>query len=249
MSNNQNTDRFFIPHVGERYQDGIHGKKLLVLGASFYCKETICPHYEKCTGTGEHRIWSTRDFDCDCNGRINYRISQMPSTELDYDGARSYRRFVELMCDFKDGKGSGSTLTAARFDSFWETCAFTNYIQRMIGGRTTTKKKDIREKEDMNAFLTTLDELMPDIVIVWGCVIDKVLKKYHPEDNVILNDYDKSDDYLFRWTYKGKRITFLCLYHPSSSRFYSEEQWEIALKYLELIFLSEEPKESIAMVK
>lgn len=28
--------RFFKPFVGDRYQEGINGKKILVVGASFY---------------------------------------------------------------------------------------------------------------------------------------------------------------------------------------------------------------------
>lgn len=237
MSEIKKTDRFFIPYKGEKYHDGAaYGKTLLALGASFYCKDRSCPNYERCTGTGPDKIWSTRDFDNNCNGRINYHISHMPSTELDYYGARAYRRFTELMCDFLNGAGSSSSMTEQWFDSFWETCAFTNFIQRMIGGRTTTKKNDIREPEDINSFITTLDELMPDIVIVWGCVIDKVLKNYHPEDCTILNDYKKGDEYLFHWTYKGKQITFLCLYHPSSSQFYTDQEWSTALRYLEEAF-------------
>ena len=40
---------FFKPYVGTFYNEGIHGKKVLVLGASFYCCKTECPYYKNCT--------------------------------------------------------------------------------------------------------------------------------------------------------------------------------------------------------
>ena len=41
--------RFFNPYVGENYARGIKGKKVLVLGASFYCSHVDCEFYKQCT--------------------------------------------------------------------------------------------------------------------------------------------------------------------------------------------------------
>ena len=41
--------RFFEPHIGSKYQVGIKGKKILVIGASFYCKTKECQYYNLCT--------------------------------------------------------------------------------------------------------------------------------------------------------------------------------------------------------
>ena len=35
-------NRFFIPFVGANYSKGIHGKRVLVVGASFYCDQQAC---------------------------------------------------------------------------------------------------------------------------------------------------------------------------------------------------------------
>lgn len=40
---------FFKPYVGPLYGKGIKGKKILVLGASFYCDKTDCEFFHKCT--------------------------------------------------------------------------------------------------------------------------------------------------------------------------------------------------------
>ena len=40
---------FFEPYVGNHYKEGIRGKKILVLGASFYCNRVECPFFASCT--------------------------------------------------------------------------------------------------------------------------------------------------------------------------------------------------------
>lgn len=41
---------FFEPFVGENYLEGIRGKKILVVGASFYCNESSrCQFFKDCT--------------------------------------------------------------------------------------------------------------------------------------------------------------------------------------------------------
>lgn len=40
---------FFNPFVGSNYHKGISGKRILVLGASFYCPKTEYPFFISCT--------------------------------------------------------------------------------------------------------------------------------------------------------------------------------------------------------
>lgn len=42
---------FFNPFVGSNYHKGIRGKRILVLGASFYCPKTECSFFSRCTNT------------------------------------------------------------------------------------------------------------------------------------------------------------------------------------------------------
>ena len=37
MNSTEFKSRFFTPYVGTKYEDGINGKKLLIIGASFNC--------------------------------------------------------------------------------------------------------------------------------------------------------------------------------------------------------------------
>ena len=49
MTNEVKKYRFFNPWVPPKYRKGINGKKILVLGASYYCYKITCPHFQDCT--------------------------------------------------------------------------------------------------------------------------------------------------------------------------------------------------------
>ena len=57
----------------------------------------------------------------------------------------------------------------------WSHLAFTNYVQFFLPSDgdsfRTTKASDLSER-DFDAFIEVVKELSPDIVIVWGCVIN-----------------------------------------------------------------------------
>ena len=44
---------FFKPFKGDKYEIGINGKKVLVVGASFYCNKTDCPFFADCTNVAK----------------------------------------------------------------------------------------------------------------------------------------------------------------------------------------------------
>lgn len=61
--------------------------------------------------------------------------------------------------------------------------AFTNYVQFFLPAKNRyreTRKSDLSER-DYVAFVETLVELKPDIVIVWGCVINNRIKQDNPD--------------------------------------------------------------------
>lgn len=43
--------KFFYPFIGKDYNQGINGKRVLILGASFYCPKVDCKYYKDCTDT------------------------------------------------------------------------------------------------------------------------------------------------------------------------------------------------------
>lgn len=63
--------RFFNPYVGSNYKAGVNGKRVLIVGASFYCTgkywnedvECACGHFDKCTAV-ERKDSSRFDRRC-----------------------------------------------------------------------------------------------------------------------------------------------------------------------------------------
>ena len=169
------TKHFFEPFVGDNYSEGINGKRVLVLGASFYCnqdgvsvdKETgevkeKCPFYDDCAINQ-----NTEKYDGKCPYNHNSPLRKLPQTELDENGAESYKRFWLLLYHYFQQP-------ELSFDDIWGKMAFTNYVQHEIGGRWNTLASDCRA-EYLKMFEDTLLTMkeQPDVVIVWGCIVDK----------------------------------------------------------------------------
>ena len=83
-------------------------------------------------------------------------------------------------------------------------------------------------------FVSVLEELekgkgLPDIIIVWGCVVDKPLKKYAipGHSNCKIEIDEEKEGYIFKWkNFNGKDIIFINIYHPSYWQFYTDAEWE-----------------------
>ena len=229
---------FLNPYIGAKYKEGINGKRVLVLGASFYCSldgnkgRKKCKYYEDCA-INQNSIKYNEKCPYN-NGRL---LSDSAEGEIDENGAKSYTCFYQFM------RWVRSKSTTESFDDFWDKVAFTNYVQHMIGGRTTTSPSDLRE-EYFEMFVSLLDELekgnkLPDVVIVWGCVIDKPLKNHkipgHPNCRIEIDD-DK-EGYIFKWkNFNEKDILFINIYHPSSGQFYTDAEWDNMYPYFKDIF-------------
>lgn len=222
----------FKPYKGEHYEKGLlNGKKVMVLGASFYCREEECKFYEACTSPYPRR---TEEFDKSC--LAEYHISERPQFEVSEDGARSYNRFYTFMARYLEERG---VVGISDFETFWEHVTFTNYIQYMIGGRTRTSSNDLSD-DDLIAFCDAIDEFEPDIVIIWGCVINKPIKYKDSDegDPDFNNDFDESEHRhdLFHWQFHGRKITFINCYHPSAGIFFGKDEEEKMKKCLDEAF-------------
>lgn len=205
---------FFEPFVGEHYAEGINGKKILVLGASFYCNRVNCPFFAQCTSV-ENK--NSEPFDQRCPEYIpdgkqlhlepSYCVEEAPAT---------YVHFADYM---------GKHLGTDDYDTIWSHMAFTNYVQFMLPAEPdkfrTTQSSDLSER-DFNAFIEVLQLLQPDIVIVWGNVINSRLK----ERNEYLTDpreLHETEWYVCHLQVPGikHQIALINPYHPSSSAWYS----------------------------
>lgn len=217
--------RFFNPFVGKDYYEGIRGKKVLVVGASFYCPEANCPYHGLCTDA-KKKDSSAFDMKCPkyvCQGGI---LSMEPSYSIE-EGNSTYTNFSNVL---------GMVIGEQDYMSIWNKVAFTNYVQFFLSGTgeeyRPTMKSDLSER-DFDSFIETVKELQPDVVIVWGCVINSKIKNTN-EYVFDKDDLPKSAHYLCHMRLPGisKDIAIVNSYHPSLSQWHSgKEQF---MKYLDI---------------
>lgn len=207
------TKRFFTPFVGRNYKKGINGKKVLVIGASFYCNNAECKFFTLCTSV-ERKDSSAYDTICPIYTKDNKKLHLEPEYCIE-DHVSTYQKFATSM---KEYIGSND------YDEIWSYMAFTNYVQFFLPapkGYRGTRKSDLSER-DYDAFVETLAELKPDIVIVWGCVINNRIKQDNPDmrKNGML---ERTNWYVCQIVPKGHSspVTIINPYHPSMSAWYT----------------------------
>ncbi len=223
-------ERFFKPFIGHNYGRGINGKKVLVLGASFRCNygpesdKESCPFFEDCTSTGEeNRGSSAYDYRCPFPYWESLPLSESPTYSL-LDGYRAFKNFASgLVRELGPGVFSIADVDddTFRYWKVWSTVAFTNYIQNFVpAGSDTFGQTNGLSPRDFNSFNDTLKELNPDVVIIWGKILNSILisnYRHLPDDRRC--ELTKSGDNICRiklpniWNVE-KEITFLNCCNP-----------------------------------
>ena len=200
------TNVFFQPYVGEDYQMGYSGKKLLILGESHYCHKiedatTLCGKEEECQQLPECRN--------DTNKVINSFLDYKRGVGQGANWMRTYTRFTNI---FLGGQASKEELL-----DFWECIMFYNYVQAATEGpRISPTEQDFEQSQ--TAFFEVLEEYKPDLIIVWGARLEGKL----PQKNKTLSDFEIFDTpghIIHYYEVAGKKIPAYAIYHPSSSSF------------------------------
>lgn len=215
--------RFFKPFVGEKYNEGINGKKILVLGASFYCDKNgqkgkrNCPFFAECTDPNRK---DSSKFDTTCPEYVGkgLKLSDEPSNS----SGRAYDNFANFIKQFTNE------------EDVWSRLAFTNYLQ--FFSPTVETKKEYLSQRDFDAFNETLRDLQPDVVISWGTVF---LERIREGNNYVV-DKDKlpeTDYYVCHM--KGvpgvaKDVALVSCFHPSSGKHWANDK-DVFAKHLRLV--------------
>ena len=208
---------FFEPYVGNHYKEGIHGKKILVLGASFYCNCVKCPFFASCTSV---ILKDSSEFDSKCPEykSAGKQLHLEPCYCVE-DAPTTYQRFAAYM---------GKHLGTEDYDTVWEYLAFTNYVQFFLpatnGSFRETMWSDLSER-DFAAFTEVVQQLQPDIVVVWGNVINSALKERNPY-LVDMKELQETEYYVCHLDVPGVNhpVAVINPYHPSSGAWYSDQE-------------------------
>lgn len=208
-------NNFFKPYVGPLYDKGVKGKKIFVLGASFYCDKTDCEFFHKCTDR-RRKDSSEYDLICPAYAGTGTALHEEPESCVT-DQPRAYRLF-------SDNVAYALGITP---EELWDRVAFTNYIQFFLpaeDGYAETLTSDL-SKRDFEAFMDVVQELKPDVVIVWGCVVNSPLKENNPY-LVSRSELEETDYYVCHLNVPGvdHEITVVNPYHPSLSAWFSERE-------------------------
>lgn len=211
---------FFHPYIG----GGFNSKKLFVVGASFNCDKSDCPFYTECTSVKSKDSSKFRNLCPYTNGKP---LSEEPSLELSSD-CIPHRTFAETVITALDLKMS--------VDSFLDCIIFTNYIQFILpeedkysAGKTTVR--------DLHSFKQNVEEINPDMIIMWGSTISKDIKN----ESVDTEELALSRNYYFHIQIGERIFPVLNTAHPSDPyRWNTKENIDAIIKYLTPFFNTNE---------
>lgn len=195
---------FFKPWVGKNYQNGgIFKKKILVLGESHYCGN------ENCNGK-----CGFRDFpDGGCEDFTYDRV-------MDYLNG-STGRWTNTFKKFERSLVNKPT-TAEESREIWESVSYFNFLQvAMTETRTAGSYEDYMEGQ--KAFLEVIEDLQPDLIIVWGIRLYGHLpnERWIQGEPLVVDNYSVKNGYY--QLKQGKKSRVIAVYHPSTG--YSWDWW------------------------
>jgi len=234
---------FFKPFIGSSYEQGICGKKVLVLGASFYCNKDgknerpKCEFFEECTNPD---IKDSSKFNVSCPFNVNIegtpKLRDEPTNSV-WSYMRAYQNFAKVLLPYIKDKEKQNDW--CDYDIVWDRIAFTNYVQFFLP--TVNTYQCYLSQRDFEAFCECLQELKPDIVIAWGVAItEEIRSKNQFVSQMELDKLPESDYYV--WHMKlpevNHDITIINCYHPSSKKWNENEEKEVFLKHLNKVFMS-----------
>ena len=203
----------FCPYIGKHYSEA--NKKLLIVGASHYC--------------------AADDFDSDftINCMKKYLNYKQGVAESPGGYTRTYTRFANVAI--------GRKLSSQEVVAFYQKIAYYNYLQDPEGDTAKDKHPDkFNEEKHLCLFKKVLNELKPDIAVIWGEKVWQTLPKslYQDWGRKQLSDNGLSNERHGRlWEYcmEYGPVIFCAVYHPCSL-YFNYERFSPLLKRLNLQF-------------
>lgn len=197
----------FEPWKGKNYlTSGLNGKKILAIGESFYCSEEEA---DKFASTLTEKV--VNDYLAIRNGEFRENKGEWTNTYLKFE-----RSLV------------GEETTPERSREIWNSIAFYNYLQiPMSGARESGSPIDYKNAE--KAFFEVINELQPDLIIVWG--VGKLFNNM-PEDRwtwgkrLDVDGWDINNGYY--QLDNEKQVRCIAVYHPSTG--YQWDWWYKVIK-------------------
>lgn len=186
---------FFSPRIGKGYaRGGIFGKKILALGESHYCGSGCAD----CGECGKHP---------ECSDFTTNVVNWCLDSSVEREGwMNTYLKFERSLV--------GKETTPLESRKIWDSIAFYNFLQVAMGGaREAGTNQQYRAAAE--PFMQVLEELQPDVLIVWGVRLWNNLPNRNWADGskVAVDGYEVQNGYYTLPS--GKKVKVVCVYHPS----------------------------------
>lgn len=117
--------------------------------------------------------------------------------------------------------------------SVWNRLAFVNYIQ-YFSPSIKTPNQTKRNIRNFDAFLETINELSPDIAVVWGTKVITHFRKKYIRNKVQILDVQKNN-YFWKLEFMTHKLVILNSYHPSDVFGHWSTQAELFVKEFKFV--------------
>ncbi len=183
-------DYFFEPWIGDHYEEGFKGVKILVVGLCHFCTEQ-CEFRKQCSSPAG--IWG-HDTNCPYYAKFDdqdyYRLRNSNLIEITsfVDGDApypTYKLFTYYMLN------CAGDLASEKKRKLWDHLAFTNFLQFFHDDRDALPSDPALYEEAYPAFREIMEKASPEVVCVWNDAIKECLKA-HKDELVYLGKADLS---------------------------------------------------------
>ena len=190
----------FIPWIGKQYfNGGIFGKKILVLGDSHYCQDNDC---KTCGVLGSNPIEMG-----DCRKLTCNTVKSFLDKNAEFEKWKNtFKRFSGVMA-------GGHKTTDEEDHQIWNSISFYNFVQTAIQLGPRSPYSEEAYKKSLSMFWNVLDNLLPDLVIVWG---EKAWNELPSEGWEWVDIGIKEDIAAGRYNDGKSNALFLLIRHPSA---------------------------------
>ena len=214
---NLNDLGFFDPWIGDDYEKGYKGKKVLAVGASHYCDKDRhpCPYREEC-------LQCSKKFALEelCpfpenprKPKLNYKASQYCIEELLNIGPTFTDNGYKVYNYFHSSFEGRWIDDPKERELFWNSISFYNFYQNYKPSASQGSYDEEKAKSFIEPFLRVVKALSPDLIFFWGSNVERTIK----ETFIDLEDVDDEyKEFIYRYYFSGKPTIIMFQDHPTS---------------------------------
>lgn len=200
--NQRTKEPYFLPYIGANfYEGGVFSKRILVLGDSHYCGE--------CDNCGIMSKIDSMDSACHNFTRnvVSKFLKYRQGKELRETWMNTFLKFERALV--------GHETNASESMEIWDSIAFYNYIQTAYMPHSRQAYTNIEYELSSPYFWQVLNELKPDVTIIWGYRMWDRLPGENWIDGQTIYASGIEEKYGYYVLINGKKVLALRSIHPS----------------------------------